>query len=310
MKLFNRKQLKLRILGVLLLSFPLKGIPVSMAQLNPLGSQYFQNQYQANPALAGMNGGLTLNGILRQQWSTIPGSPVTQAFTADYRLRDKVGLGVILFNEKAGLVQRTRMVGTYAYHLPLDEKQRLQFGVSLGFMTERIAPEQVNGDQDDQMLYRFNQRETYIDVDFGMAYTNDRLTVQAVIPNIKSFIGTEENTVADRATFCSAISYRWLFAEGLNAVTVEPKLVFRGVKGYDNLVDAGANITLINNQLAFSGMYHSSKSVTFGLGTHFKPSLSILGIYTTETAALRGYSSGNYEIGLKYNFFKNQELKK
>ena len=298
---FLRKKL-IRPITLLSLIFTVFLAEYCYAQLNPLASQYFQNQYLANPALAGINGGLTLNGALRQQWSNIPGSPVTQALTADYRLKNKVGLGLNMYNENAGLIQRTRMVGSYAYHLPLTEKQQLHFGVSLGFMNQRLMQEQINGDQGDELVDQFNLRETYIDGDFGMAYTDDRLNVQAAIPNMKSFFGSDDNKVVDKSTFYSAVSYRWFFGTGLSSVTLEPKVVFRGVKGYDHLVDAGTNISMVNNQLIFTGLYHSSKSATLGIGLNYKKALSILGMYTTETAALRGLSSGNYEIGLRYRF--------
>lgn len=275
------------------------------AQLNPLGAQYFQNQYLANPAMAAVNDGLTLSGGLRKQWSMIPGSPVTAAFTAEYRLKEKVGVGMNLYNEEEGLIQRTRMVGTYAYHLPLStDGQTLRFGVSLGFASERVMNENLNGDPGDLSVGRFNQRETFIDGDFGVAYTASRVSVQASLPNLKSFFGTDESNMVDRSTYYSAVSYKWFFGAGLNAATVEPKVAMRGVKGHKNLYDAGANVSLINNQLILSGMYHSSESATFGIGVNYKNALSILGMYTTETAALRGYTSGNFEVGVRYNFLK------
>ncbi|HEY0897469.1 MAG TPA: PorP/SprF family type IX secretion system membrane protein [Sphingobacteriaceae bacterium] len=300
-----KKILKKATTGAFALITILGSAQTSQAQLNPLGSQYFQNQYLANPAMAATSEGLTLSGGLRKQWSMIPGSPVTGSLTGEYRLKEKVGIGMNLYNEEEGLIQRTRMVGTYAYHLPLNTGgQSLHFGVSLGFANERVMNENLNGDQGDQSVGRFNQRETFVDGDFGVAYTGNRLSVQAALPNLKSFFGTDENNMVDRATFYSAVSYKWFFGAGLNGATLEPKAAMRGVKGYKNLFDAGANLTLINNQLILSGMYHSSESATFGIGVNYKNALSILGMYTTETAALRGYTSGNFEVGVRYNFLK------
>ena len=277
------------------------------AQLNPMGAQYFQNQYLANPAMAGINDGLTLNGGLRQQWSMIPGTPVTGAFTADYRAAEKVGLGINMYNEKAGLIERTRVMGSYAYHLPLsNENQELHFGVSLGFSSERVAQERLNGDAGDISVGRFNERETYVDGDFGIAYSDDRLNVQAAIPNMKSFFGTDDNNTVDRSTFYSAVSYKWHFGTGMTTGVVEPKIAYRGVKGHDNLLDVGANLSMINNQLILSGLYHSSQSATFGVGMNYKGTLSILGMYTTETAALSAYTNGNFEIGVRYKVLKKK----
>ncbi|WP_235524284.1 PorP/SprF family type IX secretion system membrane protein, partial [Pedobacter sp. Hv1] len=87
------------------------------AQLNPLGSQYYNNQYLINPAFAGMGQGLKLNAAYRKLWSGIPGSPLTQNITADYGF-GKVGVGLNVNNESAGLLRQTRAVASYAYHLP------------------------------------------------------------------------------------------------------------------------------------------------------------------------------------------------
>lgn len=274
------------------------------AQLNPLGSQYFQNQYLGNPAMAGISEGIQVNLAFRQQWGSIPGAPSTQAITADYRLNNKVGLGINLYNDEAGLLKRTRTTGTYAYHLPLiNEDQYLHFGLSLGFMYERVMNENIRGDQDDLSIGRFNQRETFIDGDFGAAYTNRRITIQGTIPNMKNFLQKDKYNSADRSVFFTSISYKWYTKREPYGIVVEPKVAYRGVKGYNNLLDLGINLSTINNRLNLTGIYHSSRSATFGVGFTYE-TISFIGVYTTETSALRGYAGGNFEIGLKGNLFK------
>lgn len=55
---------------------------------------------------------------IRKQQNTIPGSPSAQMPTVDYDLTDKAGIGFNVNNDKSGLFKRTRLVSTYAYHLP------------------------------------------------------------------------------------------------------------------------------------------------------------------------------------------------
>jgi type IX secretion system PorP/SprF family membrane protein len=303
MNIFKKAGISLALLLISILAGSLPG----HAQLNPLSTQYFLNQYLANPAMAGIQEGVNMNLALRQQWSVVPGAPSSQALTADFKMNNKIGLGLNMFNETAGLIKSTRVMGTYSYHLPLDnEDDQVHFGVSLGFMNQRVSNEDINGDPNDAAVGRFNDREIYIDGDFGFAYTSSRMTLQAALPNLKSFFGSDENDIIDRSTFYSAASYKWKFGEGGMAGIVEPKVVYRGVKGYDNLVDAGANLTMLNNQLTFTGMYHSSKSATFGLGFNYH-SMFIQGMYTTETAALQGYTNGDFEVGLKYRYTKKEK---
>jgi type IX secretion system PorP/SprF family membrane protein len=289
---------------IVLLTILLAGTLHSHAQLNPLSSQYFLNRYLANPAMAGIQKDLNVNLAVRQQWSTVQGAPSAQALTADYQMNSKVGLGLNIYNESAGLIKATLIKGTYAYHLPLNnENESVNFGVSLGFMNQRINTENIIGDPNDPSVSRFNERETYIDGDFGAAYTNNRLTIEGAMPNLKSFFRTDQSNTVDRATFYSAASYRWDLGQSGSTGTIEPKVAYRGVKGYDNIIDAGANLIVLNNQVMFTGMYHSSKSGTFGLGFNFH-TLFIQGTYTTESTALRGYTNGDFELGLKYRLIR------
>ncbi len=291
---------------ILMLSF---GFLISFqelyAQLSPMGAVYYQNQYLANPALAGANGGLNINGGYRTQWNNIPGSPTMQTFTADYAVTEKAGLGLSFYNDKAGLFKRTSAMAGYAYRLPLNEgEDRLHFGISLGFMNERISNDDIHADPDDLTLRAFNERETFIDGNFGMAYIGKKLSIQAALPNMKSVFRKEENgNTVDKSIFFSSVSYKMVLSEGINGFDLEPKVVFRSIKGFDNILDAGANLSYAGNKVNLFGMYHTSKSASFGLGLNYQ-NIGINGIYTNGTSGMRGYSTGDFEINLNVRLLK------
>lgn len=275
------------------------------AQLNPLGSNFYQNQYLGNPAMAGLKDGLHLNAGLNQQWSTVPGSPSAQFITVDNRSK-KVGLGLSMYADKAGLMKRTRAVGTYAYHLPLNSNNdELHFGISLGILSERLATEDISGTISDISAQRFNERDAVLDGDFGMAYTTGRLTVQGAVPNLKNFLKKERYNTANWNTFFTAVSYKFMTDSTKRAFMIEPKASFRGVRGYDDVIDVGVNLSTYSNTLNGSVIYHSTKSISFGLGFNYRQ-FAILGMFTSGTSALKGYSSGNFEVGLGYSFLKGK----
>lgn len=274
------------------------------AQLNPLSSQYYTNQYLINPAFAGAGEGLKLNGAYRKLWSNVPGSPLTQNLTADYGF-NKVGLGLTVNNESAGLQRQTRVVGSYAYHLKLnDNNHQLHFGVSLGFMSQRLENADIYGNPNDPTVGQYNDRKTYLDGDFGVAYTSDKLNIQAAIPNLKSVLKKDVIKLADVATFYTAVSYKIGISEGPEGMDVEPKVAYRGVKGFDNIWDAGAQMGIANKQVFLLAMYHSTENATFGLGMDYKKKYLISGTYTTQTSALSRYTNGSFELNLRLNLSK------
>jgi type IX secretion system PorP/SprF family membrane protein len=274
------------------------------AQLNPLSSQYYTNQYLINPAFAGAGEGLKLNGAYRKLWSNVPGAPLTQNLTADYGF-NKVGLGLTVNNESAGLQRQTRIMGSYAYHLKLnDNSHQLHFGVSLCIMSQRLENADIYGNLNDPAVGQYNDRKTYLDGDFGVAYTSDKLNIQAAIPNLKSILKKDVIKLADVATFYTAVSYKIGISEGAQGMDVEPKVAYRGVKGFDNIWDAGAQFGIANKQVFLLAMYHSIRNATFGLGTDFRKKYLISGTYTTQTSALSSYTNGSFELNLRLNLRK------
>jgi len=276
----------------------------AFAQLNPLGMQYFNNQYLGNPAMAGLNEGLDVKLGLRQQWNRIDGAPTTQSVTAEYRLK-KAAFALNLYSDAAGLLKRTRVAGTYAYHLPLNDRDhQLHFGVSLAVMFERIKQDEIDGDPNDMSISRYTRRESYIDGDFGIAYTLGGFTLQGAVPNLQQFINEDKNFQGvDRSVFLFAASYKWTFGDPSSSTSLHPKVTYRGIKGHDNIVDLGFNLGLVNDKVGIMAMYHSSKSATFGLQSVYR-SITLSGMYTTETAALSSYTNGAFQLALGYRFTK------
>lgn len=269
------------------------------AQLNPLSSQYYTNRYVINPAFAGASNGLRINGAYRKLWDNVPGAPVTQNLTADYGF-GKVGIGLNMSNESAGLQRQTRIVGSYAYHLPLNaNNQQLHFGLSVGFMNQRLENADLYGNPNDPMVGLYNDRKTYLDGDFGIAYTSDKLSIEGSLPNLKSFFKKDVIKLADVATFYTAISYKIALSKGMDGIDLEPKIAYRGVKGFDNIFDLSAQAWIANKQVFLMGVYHSSENATFGIGVDFKRKYLISGMYTTQTSALSAYTNGSFELNLR-----------
>lgn len=274
------------------------------SQLNPMGSIYYHNQYVANPAMAGITKGWELNAAIKAQWTVIDDGITMQTVSAAYgSTNKKIGFGVLLYNDKAGVVQRTSVKSTYAYHLNLGNKSSfIDFGLSGGIMDESIKMSDVRGDLTDVGLGNFNNRKLYLDVDFGLSLRTKNLTIQGALPNLKRYFDKDkQRNLVDRATMMAAISYKSSF-RNTKLKSIETKAMFRSVENFKNIFDFGSNFIFSEGRLQLSGIYHTSGSVTFGAGTLYKNKLTILAQYTSNTANLGNYSNGEAEIALKYNF--------
>ncbi|WP_119080662.1 PorP/SprF family type IX secretion system membrane protein [Chitinophaga alhagiae] len=273
------------------------------ALLQPSGTQWYQNQYLANPAMAGIDTGMHVNAAYRRQWSGMEGAPKTAFFTADGAMTNRVGAGVNVFNDQAGLINRTRIGLTYAYHLPLGARgQRLHFGLSFVFNVQRLNYEHVDGDATDPSLGAFNRRDDYFEAEYGMAYTDGPWTLQAALPNVRALFTGKDLGVNGGSVFFTAASYRFTLPGAISRI--EPKVSYRGVKGYDNILDAGVQICFLNNVASVMGMYHTSESITAGLGFNILKTVQIQALYNAQTGGIKNYVDGAFEVGATVHLFR------
>lgn len=270
------------------------------AQVSPLGAQYFQNRYLANPAMAGAEQGFRLNVGYRVQGGNMPGSPKTTSVSTDYR-KNKVGLGLSLYKEQSGLLDQTKFVGTYAYHLPLsDDSKQIHFGISVGAFSDRLNLQAMQGSANDQTALQFNDRPTRLDGDFGFAYTDEQLTLEGALSNLRQQMGSENSNYVGYNTFYVAASY----VMAMKGLTMTPKVAYRGMHQYKNLLDAGFEALVLERQVGVTGFYHSNNSFTAGLNYEHKQQLRFMFLYTSGTSAVQNYTNDMFELGMQVNFHK------
>jgi type IX secretion system PorP/SprF family membrane protein len=265
-----------------------------------MGAQFFQNRYLANPAMAGVEQGFRANVGYRIQGGNMPGSPRTTTVTSDYR-NNKVGLGLTLYKEQAGLIDQNKVVGTYAYHLPLnDDSKQIHFGLSVGVFSERLNMQMIQGSMGDQTALQFNDRPTRLDGDFGFAYTDNRFTFEGSLANLRQQMGSEGPDYAGYNTFYAAASYTFM----TNGLSINPKVAYRGISDYKNLFDAGFELLALDKQLGLMGMYHSNESFTAGVNYEHKQQLRFMFLYTSGTSAVQNFTNYMFELGLQINLHK------
>ena len=297
MKIKSIKTIYLQVIMFLILL----GTNSANAQLTEYEAMYFQNQYINNPAMAGLQEGMKFNLGYQRQWDEVPGNPILMNATFEYNGGNRTGLGLNLTSDRAGLINRTRIVGTYAYHLPVGAEEKLHFGLSAGAKFASIDMNKVSGDRDDVVLQNFNEGAK-IDGDLGMAYTSRLLTVQASLPKLHDLFYENDNGVqnyADRTTFYSAISYKFLLSNYDESLNIEPIVAYRGIKGHKDILDMGGRFNFTDYKMNISALYHTNKTVS----TAFGISVDDLGVflaYSKYFGSLGAYANNTFEVGLNY----------
>ena len=276
------------------------------AQVKIPSTAYFQNQYLVNPALAGIHQKSNINASYGRMWNEVPGAPETTTFSGDFALGGNMGAGLQVLHDKVGLLQKTRIMGSYAYHVPLTDAHQLHLGLSAGAVLSKIDRSGVVGEVNDPLLGSGAGDNNRFDADFGAAYTYDkRLTIQGAASNLVSQFTNKVVLGEDYPTFFAAISYKTKLnvEDGAEAIGIEPKVLVQGRDGDDPIFGAGANLTFIPELPQGSALEHSTHNFTFGLGINFQSRASALVMYETKPSDLKGVNTGDsFNFGLRYSF--------
>jgi type IX secretion system PorP/SprF family membrane protein len=160
----------------------------SNSQQLPLFSQYMMNSFLLNPAVAGNDGLSSINLTAREQWLGFENSPRTVAITGQARLlrntpgrgsrrslfsrSGNVGLGGYVFNDRNGLIDRTGLQGTYAYHIHMHQSQ-LSFGISATAFQLKLDQRKILLNNDNDPLLNSSKKALFVpDINLGIYYNN------------------------------------------------------------------------------------------------------------------------------------------
>lgn len=291
---------------ILFLSIVLVVNNTANAQLNKFEAMYYQNQYLGNPAMAGLNKGLNVNIGYQRQWDDVPGNPVMMYATAEYNPESRAAYGLNFYSDRAGLITNTRVLGTFAYHLPLDgEDRKINFGLSLGSRFLSLDKSKISGDINDPSIQNFDEGGA-LDGDFGISYTTRLLTVQAAVPNLNNTFFENDNgerRYVDSQIFYSAISYKIYVSSRINDFNIEPLVAYRGIRGYKDIVDIGANFTMPEYNMNISAMYHTNEVISGSFGINLDK-LGIFLSYSSFIGNTGAFANDGFELGLRYKFLE------
>lgn len=271
------------------------------AQVSPPMSMYYLNEYLYNPAAAGKRQGLNVGLSYKNNLTGSNGQSVANTITFDYGL-GKNGFGLSVVTDKDGLLNVNRFSASYAYNVKTSETGNLRFGLSAGVSSLKVNMSDIIGDGTDIIPQEFNEQGYIFDGDLGVNYEDGKLSLSAVAPNLRSLIYSENvNDGYNYTTFYAAAAYQVLDGP----IKLTPKVLYRGLDGYDSVIDVGVNAQFAEDKFNLLAFYHSSNSFSFGMGFNILKKYQMQASYSLPiNNNLKKYTYGGVELGLKVNLSK------
>jgi type IX secretion system PorP/SprF family membrane protein len=149
------------------------------AQQIPTLSQFMENNYMVNPAVAGTKTYSPLVFNYKRWWSGMDDAPAMQSISSHFQASDNVGLGGKIFNYATGPLSKMGMEATYAYQLKIGSNgAKLSLGLSAQLYQVYLNKSLLKlEEQDDNALIFGSEKLITPDAAFGAYFYNQHYYV-------------------------------------------------------------------------------------------------------------------------------------
>jgi type IX secretion system PorP/SprF family membrane protein len=286
-----------KLLFISALLFGLSGI----GQQQMVTTNFLMNDYYYNPAIAGSKDKHIANLAYRNQWTGFEGAPATLMgnFYGSYKNERKIGYGVSLVSDRAGLTQNTGFYLNYAHHFKLNDKLRLGLGVKPGYMQYRVKLYDAQlADEGDEVLTGNVLSANAFDVHSGFHLYSERFFIMGSIQHLlgKSIQFTSYNAnLAKHYTFIGGYNYE-IKEKG---IVLQPSVMF-------NFVDPVPMQWTAMMKATFKGKwwagitYRSQDAAGINVGYRIKDRIAIGYGFDYSLSGIQQYQSGSHEIVISF----------
>jgi len=276
------------------------------AQQIPFYSQYYVNPFIYNPAKTGAGDSWNAYAIRRDQWANFKGAPVTNAFTIDGPIQGKkAGLGLNIYSDKAGIINRTGAYANYSYRVDFSDVNKLYFGLSAGVINNNIDFASIDAKNPSQITSsgEFDPNKSTFDASAGFNYVYKNLEIGASVPQLFSnkisyaAAGSAKNFYSLNRHYLGALKYNF---EVNKSVNVYPLVLVRYAQGIPMQIDG--NVVLDwKNRGWLAATYKSNFGYSVSLGLRYA-GFTFGYAYDIVNPDISSYTGGGSEIIIGYAF--------
>ncbi len=287
----------------------------------PVFTQYLaDNNFVLSPTFAGIGDNLRIRANGLTQWVGIKDAPKNQSLYADFRIGDRSGIGLSLYNDRNGYTSQTGAKFSFAHHIILDyySKQYLSFGLSYNINSFKIDISQFNTTHEIPFLdpsITDNRAISNNNFDVGLLYRNKgfyaSFNASNILPKtINNNLGIEPSLVLNYQLYSGYViknrynrnveiepSIYYQFFAGDKRSTTDINLKYRRYNSYDDYYWAGVSYRFLNDQ--------PFQPLTVGPMAGFKKANFYFGYsYQVMLNQIAAYNSGTHMVTLGFDFLQ------
>lgn len=275
----------------------------------PVFTQYLaDNPFVVSATYAGIGDNLRIRANGLTQWVGIKDAPDNQSVYADFRILDRSGVGISLYNDSNGYTKQMGGKISFAHHLILDyySKQYLSFGISYNFNSFKIDINEFKPTYENPFPDPGIKNDRYVannNFDIGALYRNKGYFLSLNISNILNkkidqFRGIEPSLLrnyqiytgytfkgpTDRIEFEPSVYYQMFASDKRSSTDLNFK--YRQYNKYEDYFWIGVSYRFLNDQILeplMLGPMAGFKKNSFYFGYSYQASLNQIGAYNSGT---------------------------
>ena len=271
------------------------------AQQDAMFTHYMYNTLWLNPAYAGSREALTITGIHRSQWVGFNGSPTDQSLTLHSPVMNgKLGLGLSVLNDQIGPIKSTLAAIDFAYHLKLNAKSKLAFGLKGMANFYRSNLSSLSLDQQADGAFAQNNNAILPNAGAGLYYYRERFYAGISTPRLI------ENKINANGSAKATEKRHYFFIVGTvfklsKDLKLKPTAFVKATEAAPIEGDVTATF-LIKDKINLGAAYRTGDAASILLGCNFTEQFYLGYSFDWSMANTTGkYNSGSHEIMLRYD---------
>lgn len=294
----------------------LSSLSIIKAQDESTFTHTMVNPFIVNPGYTGITGDHQIMFHMRNSWSGFKNAPNTYAVSWNGPVADRLGMGLMLLTDNAGVMSRYRGQFAFGYNFYANENFKIGAGLSAEFHQERLRSSVTDNPLyepgDDLIDDRLNGAQ-WFDASMGI-YGDFRNTLYFGLSTANMVRARLDDI--DDDSFAQEIFNHWMFQLGYrfnlkeHDVIIEPSVFVRSNRNAPFLVDMGLRASFLNQRVTGGLLYRAGSGGMLGLliGTSIN-TFRVQYSYDIGLQRFQEYSSGSHEITIGFSLMGKAKKK-
>lgn len=249
---------------------------------------------------------MSLTSMYRNQWVNLDGAPKTLTFSGHTALmKNRVGVGLLLTDDRIGSYSNKNIYGSYAYILPTPVG-KLAMGLQAGLNIVSADFSDLNLDNFNDASFTNINNRTKPNFGAGLYFSNENFFAGFSVPFILNN-GFENFDFESLSSEIKAARYYYLHG-GINIpldrtknFMLRPSTLIRAQEGQPLSIDLNAEV-IFYEVFSLGASYRNIDAIVTFINLKLSEQFHFAYAYDWTTSDLNQFSNGTHEFVLNYRF--------